>query len=128
MIVQEDCDDENCRCEYSMRASGNGGGADSPTKKVDGELLPQSAFLIHGDESDTSSWKLPVRFSTLAKSEKHVRLAIDLFSTLKDVSEDEKARAWKELEALAAKYGIEIDTDDDRAARVARLEMATIDW
>jgi HK97 family phage prohead protease len=123
----EDCADENCRCEYSMRASADGGGADSPTRTVDGEKLPQSAFLIHGDESDTSTWKLPVRFSTLAKSEKHVRLAMDLFSTLKDVSEDEKARAWKELEALAAKYGIDVDTEDDRAARVRRLELATIE-
>jgi hypothetical protein len=123
-----DCDDENCRCEYSMRAAGDGGSGDGKMKHVDGEDLPQSAFLIHGDESDTSSWKLPVRFSTLAKSEKHVRLAIDLFSTLKDVSEDEKARAWKELEALAAKYGIAVDTDSDRAARVARLELAVSDW
>jgi hypothetical protein len=107
--------------------SDDGGADDSPTKTVDGEKLPQSAFLIHGDESDASTWKLPVRFSTLAKSENHVRLAIDLFSTLKDVSEDEKARAWKELEALAAKYGIEIDTDDDRAARARLLELAMIE-
>jgi HK97 family phage prohead protease len=119
----ETCQDpENCRCMRSATGS-----SDGKTKRVDGEDLPQSAFLIHGDESDTSSWKLPVRFSTLAKSEKHVRLAIDLFSTLKDVSEDEKARAWKELEALAAKYKIEIDTDSDRAARARLLELAMIE-
>ncbi|MGP0075102.1 MAG: HK97 family phage prohead protease [Bryobacteraceae bacterium] len=123
-----DCEDKNCRCEQSMRAAQNDdddGGKD--TKKVDGEELPQSAFLIHGDPADKTTWKLPVRFSTLAKSEKHVRLAIDLFSTLKDVSEDEKARAWKELEALAEKYGIDIDNEDAERARAVDFELAMED-
>ncbi len=123
-----DCDDPNCRCEQSMRAAhrddGDGG---KDTKKVDGEELPQSAFLIHGDPADKSTWKLPVRFSTLAKSEKHVRLAVDLFSTLKDVSADEKARAWKELQALAEKYGIKLDSEDDARARELELELAAED-
>jgi HK97 family phage prohead protease len=113
-----DCDSPGCvDCPMQQDTRGNrGGGAGEPTKKVDGEDLPQSAFIIHGDSDDTSSWKLPVRFSSLAKSEKHVRLAIDLFSTLKDVPEDEKERAKQELDALAKKYGIE-NEDDERSAR-----------
>jgi hypothetical protein len=123
----ETCQDpENCRCMRSATGAGDGDG-DGKTKRVDGEDLPQSAFLIHGDESDTSTWKLPVRFSTLAKSEKHVREAVQLFSTLKDVDESEKERAWKELEALATKYGIDIDTEDDSRARARRLELAMIE-
>ena len=110
--------------QNSRSGAGDGG---KDTKKVDGEELPQSAFLIHGSSDDKASWKLPVRFSTLAKSEKHVRLAIDLFSTLKDVPEDEKTRAWKELEALAEKYGIKIDNEDDARARELDLELAALD-
>lgn len=122
----DSCEDpKNCRCQVRTARSDDGGG-EKQTKKVDGEELPQSAFLIHGDPDDKSTWKLPVRFSTLAKSEKHVRLAIDLFSTLKGVSEDEKARAWKELEALAEKYGIKIDSEDDARAREVELELADL--
>ena len=38
------------------------------TKRVAGEDLPASAFLIVGDSQDTSTWKLPVKFSDDAKT------------------------------------------------------------
>ena len=38
--------------------------ASGKTKRVDGEDLPASAFLIVGSADDTSTWKLPVKFST----------------------------------------------------------------
>jgi len=130
---REGCDDAACRragCpEQEDDRSNRGGGADAKTKRVDGEDLPNSAFIIHGDPDDTSTWKLPVRFSTLAKSESHVREAVQLFPTLKDVSDDEKERAWSELKAIAKKYKVEVDDDDDeRAARAREVALAQAAW
>jgi uncharacterized protein len=120
-----DCEDPNC--ERCLNSRGNRGD-DPPTKKVDGFNLPASAFLVIGDEKDPETWKLPVHFPSLAESKKHTRLAVELFGTMKGVSEDEAARARQELGALAKKYGIEMDTDDDRAARDRRLELAMSEW
>jgi len=129
--TNESCDDPDCiDCPMQEDTRGNrGGAAGAKTKKVDGEELPQSAFIIHGDPDDTSTWKLPVRFSTLAKSESHVREAVQLFPTLKDVSDDEKERAWSELKAIAKKYKIDVDDEDDeRAARAREVALACAEW
>jgi HK97 family phage prohead protease len=85
------------------------------TKRVDGEDLTSDCFLIVGDPQDTSTWKLPVKFSTEEKSKEHVQKAIQLFSTMKDVSEDVKKKAWTKLMKLAKKYGIEVSAEEEKS-------------
>lgn len=81
------------------------------TKRVDGEDLASSAFLIVGDKADTATWKLPVKFSTEEKTKSHVRNALARFGQLKDVSEEDKAHAWRKLKSLAEEHGIDVDED-----------------
>jgi len=86
------------------------------TKRVDGEDLPASAFLIVLDPNKTDTWNLPVKFSTEAKSKRHVRNALSRFDQLKDVpkaekDKAEKDKAWKKLLALCEKYGIDADEE-----------------
>lgn len=86
------------------------------TKRVDGEDLSSSAFLIVGDKDDTSTWKLPVKFSSKAKTKTHLRNALARFDQLKDVSEEEKKSAWARLERLCKEYGIKVSDDDKKTA------------
>jgi hypothetical protein len=84
------------------------------TKRVDGEDLTADAFLIVGDKDDTSTWKLPVKFSTDEKTKRHLRNALARFNQLKGVSEADKAAAWKKLVAMAKANDIEV-TEDSRS-------------
>ena len=86
------------------------------TKKVDGEDLSARDFIIVGDAEDTSTWKLPWRFSTLEKTRSHLRNALARFSSLKDVAEDVKAKAWTKLKSLCKKYGIKVTENKAKAA------------
>jgi len=90
--------------------------AEAKTKRVDGEDLPASAFLIVLDKDDTSTWNLPWRFSTEEKTVAHLRNALARFNQLKDVPEDVKAKAWKRLVGLCKKHGIEVSDDEKKAA------------
>jgi uncharacterized protein len=89
--------------------------SDGKIKRVDGEDLESGAFLIIGDETDPSTWKLPVRFSSDAKTTRHIRNALARFNQLKDVSAADKARAFAELKRLAKEHGIE--TGDGKAQK-----------
>ena len=92
---------------------------DAKTKRVAGEDLPASAFLIVGDKDDTSTWKLPVVFSTDKKTESHLRNALARFNQLKGVSQEQKDAAWKKLVALCDKHGIEVS---DEKAKIASIQ------
>lgn len=104
------CDTASCRCNgtRSLRSDGK------TTKRVDGEDLPASAFLIVGDPEKTETWKLPVKFSTDEKTVSHLRNALARFGQLKDVSAEEKAKAWKRLVSLCKEHGIEVGEDKEK--------------
>jgi HK97 family phage prohead protease len=85
------------------------------TKEVDGEHLTAADFLIVGSEDDPSTWKLPVHFSSDAVSASHVRDALSRFDQLKDVSADDKKKAWTRLMALAKQYDIKVADTSERA-------------
>lgn len=97
---------------------------DGKTKRVDGEDLPASAFLIVLDPDKTDTWNLPVKFSTEAKTKSHIQNALSRFSELKDVPQPDKDKAWKELVALAKKHGIHVsdeNSNDEFAETRARM-------
>lgn len=85
------------------------------TKRVDGEDLTADAFLIVGDKNDTSTWKLPVKFSTEAKTASHLRNALARFGQLKGVSQEEKDVAWKKLVSLCKKHDIEVSDEEQKS-------------
>ena len=91
---------------------------DAKTKRVDGEDLPAPAFLIVGDKDDTSTWKLPVKFSTDEKTKAHLRNALSRFNQLKDVSQADKDKAWKKLVALCEKHGIDVEAEKAKFAAI----------
>ncbi len=91
---------------------------DKPTKRKAGEDLPASAFLIVEDPKDTSTWHLPVKFSTEEKSKRHVQNALARFNQVEAPAEL-KAKAWKKLLRLCKKYGIEVADDKKPADKAA---------
>ena len=97
--------------------------AEAKTKRVAGEDLPSSAFLIVGDPDDTSTWKLPVEFSSKSKTKSHLRNALARFNQLKDVSESQKKSAWTKLKRLCRENGIEV-TDGEKAGKAKQVELA----
>jgi hypothetical protein len=88
------------------------------TKRVAGEDLPASAFLIVLDPDKTETWNLPVRFSSEKKSKSHVRNALARFNQLKGVPQAAKDAAWKKLVALAGKYDIDVATEKAKLAAI----------
>lgn len=95
------------------------------TKRVAGEDLSASAFLIVGDAEDTSTWKLPVKFSTDAKTKSHIRNALARIDQVQGVSADDLAKAKKKLLSLAKEHGIDAAKSEDFAALELELAGAT---
>ncbi len=81
--------------------------ANSKTKRVAGEDLPESSFAYVGDPDDTSTWKLPIEFSTDEKTKSHVRNALSRFDQA-DIPESERVFVRAKIVAAAKKHGIEI--------------------
>lgn len=98
--------------------------AKKKTKRVAGEDLPSSAFAYVGDESDTSTWKLPIHFSTEAKSARHVRNALARFNQTKGIPEGEKEAVLARIKAAATKYGI--DVEEEKKSFIASLHKAFV--
>lgn len=95
------------------------------TKRVDGEDLPASSFLIVGDAEDTSTWKLPWKFGSDETTAAHLRNALARFDQMTDVSEDDKKKAWAKLKRLCKEYGIEV-ADDGKTALSLRRELKSL--
>jgi uncharacterized protein len=95
------------------------------TKRVDGEDLTADCFLIVGDKDDTSTWKLPWKFSTEEKTKSHLRNALARFNQLTGVSEEDKKKAWTKLVSLCKKYGIEVSDDNKKSLerRIFKVEV-----
>lgn len=102
----EDCEDPNCRCmDRAQRAK------KKKTKRVDGEDLTADAFLIVGDPEDTSTWKLPWKFSTEEKTKTHLQNALARFNQLKGVSKEDKDAAWEKLVKLCKEHDIKVSEE-----------------
>lgn len=84
----------------------NPGGGGMRTKRVDGEDLPASSFLIVGDPNRTVTWHLPVYFSTREKTISHIRDAASRFDQVKGVGRGQKEKARRELDRLEKEFGI----------------------
>lgn len=100
------------------------------TKRVDGEDLPASSFLIVLDPERTATWNLPVKFSTEAKTKTHLRDALARFNQLKNVPQDVKDKAWKKLVSLAEAHDIDVNAEQkvfravfERVRRLARVHV-----
>ena len=78
------------------------------TKRVDGEDLGADCFLIVGDASDISSWRLGWKFSTEEKTKTHLRNAIVRFNGLKRVSQEQKQKAWPKLAEMCRAHEIDL--------------------
>lgn len=103
--------------------------AEKKTKRVDGEDLEKSAFAYQGSEK-TEDWKLPIRFSTEAKTKSHIRNAIARWISTDMPNADEKAKARTRIKAAAKEHGIDVDEDSlnragavDLSAYEAELEL-----
>ncbi len=88
------------------------------TKRVAGEDLSSSAFLIVGDKDKTDTWKLPIKFSNEAKTKRHIRNALARFGQLKDVSAADKDAAWKRLVAAAKQYDVNVEAEKVKLAAI----------
>ena len=94
-------------------------GDDKKTKRVDGEDLTADCFLIVGDPDDTSTWKLPWKFSTDEKTKSHLRNALARFDQLEGVSAEDKKKAKSKLLKLCKQYGIDVSDEESKSARDA---------
>ena len=85
------------------------------TKRVNGEDLTSSCFAYVGDADDTSTWKLPIKFSDDEKTKTHIRNALARFEQTEGMSADEKAAAKRKILAAAKDHGIEASNADKAA-------------
>lgn len=94
------------------------------TRRVDGEDLPSSAFLIVGDPQKTDTWKLPVHFSDDAKTKSHIRNALARIDQVQGVSADVLAKAKTRLQELAKQHGIDAGKSGDEVDREKKVGKA----
>lgn len=93
------------------------------TKRVAGEDLEASAFAYVGDPEKTDTWKLPIKFSTEAKTKRHIRNALARFEQTKGIPEGEKEKVKAKIEAAAKDHSI----DGNKSVQVRELLKAEID-
>lgn len=97
---------------------------EAKTKRVAGEDLSSSAFAYVGDPDDTSTWKLPIKFSSEEKTKSHIRNALARFNQTQGIPASEKAKVKAKIVAAAKKHGI--DVSEDKIASVdSLLQKAT---
>ncbi len=85
------------------------------TKEVDGEHLTAEDFVYAGNPNDTSTWSLPWKFSTAAKTESHLRDALARFDQDKVVPKAQKDEVYAKLVRLCKQHGIKVDEADNAA-------------
>jgi hypothetical protein len=97
---------------------------DKKTKKVDGADLTADCFAFVGDEGDTSTWKLPIKFpGDEEKTKTHIRNALARFGQTKGIPADEKDKVWKKIVAAAKKYGIKVSEENSQRAKDAGVRQ-----
>jgi HK97 family phage prohead protease len=86
--------------------------AAAKTKKVAGVDLPASSFAYVGDESDTSTWKLPIHFpGDDTKTVNHIKDAIGRFPQTKGIPNSEKSAVWHKIVGAAKAHGIKVNEE-----------------
>jgi HK97 family phage prohead protease len=109
------CGDQSL-CDHSASRSARSTNRDGKlTKRVDGEDLPASSFLYVGDAQKTSTWSLPWKFSSDAKTKSHLRNALARFNQTEKVPADKKSGVWKRLVRLCKKYGITVSDQESKS-------------
>jgi hypothetical protein len=88
------------------------------TKKVAGEDLASSAFLIVGDVEKTETWHLPVKFSTDDKTKRHIKSALARINQVKGITDEQRESARKKLYALAGQHGIDVNKEKAKLAMI----------
>jgi len=83
--------------------------AKAKTKRVAGEDLTASAFAYVGDPDDTSTWKLPIKFSTEAKTKRHIRNALARFNQTEGIPSEKRDAVHAKLVAAAKEHGIDVE-------------------
>jgi hypothetical protein len=80
------------------------------TRKVDGVDLSPSCFAYIGDESDTSTWKLPIRFpGDNDKTVNHIKNGLRRFDEMKHIPQSERMAVWLTLTGAAKAHGIHVE-------------------
>ena len=100
---------------------------EAKTKKKAGEDLTADCFAYVGDKNDPSTWKLPIKFSTDAKTKSHIRNALARFSQTQGIPEDKKAGVKAKIEAAAKKHGIEVSAEEAKCDKVLKYCTATLE-
>ena len=90
-----------------------------------GEDLGPGAFAYVGDENDTSTWKLPIKFSTDAKTKSHIQNALARFNQTKGIPAGEKAKVKAKILAAAKAHGIHAAENEKNSAPLS-LELAKV--
>lgn len=91
------------------------------TKRVAGEDLTADCFAYVGDKDDTSTWKLPIKFSSDAKTKSHIRNALARFNQTQGIPAGEKAKVKAKIVAAAKKHGIEVTERSKKCVEHALL-------
>jgi len=65
-----------------------------------------------------SNYAFPKQKKEPLEDASHVRNAIARFNQVEDVTEAERAEAWKRIKAAAKKFGVEVSEEDEPAAGV----------
>jgi Escherichia/Staphylococcus phage prohead protease len=116
----DNCDHEDGSDDLEDPSDNNADGNDdersakraaAKTLKVDGEELTAGDFLYVGDPDETSTWALPWKFSSAAKTKSHLRNALARFNQTKTIPASEKPAVYKKLVAKCKQYGIDVDEE-----------------
>ena len=91
------------------------------TKRVAGEDLPSSAFAYVGDANDTSTWKLPIKFSTDAKTKSHIRNALSRFNQTQGIPSGERSKVYQRIVSAAKQHGIDVSDEKALISRIHKL-------
>ena len=78
------------------------------TKRVAGEDLPSSAFAHVGDKNDPSTWKLPVKFKSPAKTASHAKNALSRINQTQGIPGSAKSGVLQKVRNVAKKHGVEV--------------------
>jgi hypothetical protein len=80
------------------------------TKNVDGVSLGPSCFAYVGDEQDTNTWKLPIRFpGDNDKTVNHIKNGLRRFDEMKHIPQNERMVVWLTLTGAAKAHGIHVE-------------------
>ena len=87
------------------------------TKRVAGEDLTSAAFAYVGDADDTATWELAIKFSSDAKTKRHIRNVLTRFGRV-DVPADKKDAVWKKIVTAAKEHGIDAAEEKSKLAAI----------